>query len=127
LDELTDTSLGFAHLFIAEKPEEAVMTYRAGFPALSTRVGFILIAISGLCTIFNTPRYLKRAKIIGIIITLLGGISLVGYLVYIPSMFFYFDGYTTAMSFHASIMFLMYGIGLLVLSKNGLPVTGEPK
>ncbi|TAK22854.1 MAG: HAMP domain-containing histidine kinase [Nitrosarchaeum sp.] len=109
---------GIEQLFVRENPD-AVKTSHAGMPSFPTIVNFILIIVAGLFA-FSESR-LKWVTPIGYVISTIGIIAIVGYVVNQPALYYYIDNVNTAMAIHTSILFVILGIAL-ILSRNNITV-----
>ncbi len=107
-------STGIESLFVKEA-SGAVKTTVPGVPAIPTIICFILIGLSKLGSMF----FQKSSKIfmtMGVLIALIGGIAVLGYIFGIPQMYYTFPGYTS-MAFHTSLLFVLIGIALILIRK----------
>jgi len=107
-------STGIESLFFKETAG-AVKTTVPGVPAIPTIICFILIALSGLIFSYDSETSVGYV-LSGILITLIGGLAVLGYLINIPIFYYTFEGYTS-MAFHTAIFFVLLGIGLILLVK----------
>lgn len=107
-------SVGIENLFVKEA-EGAVKTTVPGVPAIPTMLCFIFIALAGLVSYANS-NISKTLSFIGIIIAVLGGIAVIGYLINVPVLYYTFEGYTS-MALNTAILFVLAGIGLVLIGK----------
>ncbi len=103
-----DTGLG--SLFVAEAPG-AVNTTIPGVPAIPTMLCFILIGIAGLITVYN-PKPTISIFWLGAIVTFIGSLAALGYLIGAPLLYYSFVGYT-AMAFHTAVLFVLLGVAMM--------------
>jgi len=111
---------GIEDLFVQEV-EGAVKTTTPGRPSAGTMVAFILISSLALLTLFNLSNIKKWIFWLGIIIGLIGGVGVLGYVIGIPLLYYTVKGGSTAMAFHTAILFTLLGIGLFLLGKEEPP------
>ncbi|MBI4131974.1 MAG: HAMP domain-containing histidine kinase, partial [Nitrosarchaeum sp.] len=110
---------GIEQLFIREN-SDAVKTSHAGMPSFPTTVNFILIIVAGIFA-FSESRLKKWVTPIGYVISTIGIIAIVGYVVNQPALYYYIDNVSSAMAIHTSILFVILGIAL-ILSRNNMTV-----
>ena len=110
---------GIEQLFVREN-SDAVKTSHAGMPSFTTTVNFILIIVAGMFS-FSESRLKKWVTPIGYIISTIGIIAIMGYVVNQPSLYYYIDNVNSAMAIHTSILFVILGIAL-ILSRNNITV-----
>ena len=110
---------GIEQLFVREN-SDAVKTSHAGMPSFTTTVNFILIIVAGMFA-FSESRLKKWVTPIGYIISTIGIIAIMGYVVNQPSLYYYIDNVNSAMAIHTSILFVILGIAL-ILSRNNITV-----
>ena len=109
---------GIEQLFIKES-SDAIKTSLPGMPSFATIVNFILIIV-GIFTFFES-RLKKLFTPIGYAISTIGIISIIGYVVNQPILYYYIDNVSTAMAIHTSFLFTSLGIAL-ILSRNNITV-----
>ena len=110
---------GIEQLFVREN-SDAVKTPHAGMPSVPTMVNFILIIVAGMFA-FSESRLKKLVTSIGWVVSIIGIISIVGYVVNQPILYYYIDNVSSGMAIHTSILFVLLGIAL-ILSRNTLIV-----
>ncbi len=106
---------GVEDLFIKE-PSGAPKTVSPGRPSVPTMLNFILIALAGILTMFNTNRLQSELKIIGLIFGTIGALAVVGYIFNAPLLYYFVEGVNSAMAFHTALLFVLLGMGLTCLS-----------
>ena len=109
---------GIEQLFIKES-SDAIKTSLPGMPSFATIVNFILIIVSIFA--FFESRLKKLFTPIGYAISTIGIISIIGYVVNQPILYYYIDNVSTAMAIHTSFLFTSLGIAL-ILSRNNITV-----
>jgi succinate dehydrogenase hydrophobic anchor subunit len=105
---------GTEDLFVKEKVV-APKTIVPGRPSIPTMVDFILVAVAGVFTMFNSAKLQSQLKIIGLIVGAIGVIALVGYIFDAPILYYYVEGVNSAMACHTAVLFVLLGVGLLCL------------
>ncbi len=109
---------GIEQLFIKES-SDAIKTSLPGMPSFATIVNFILIIV-GIFAFFES-RLKKLFTPIGYAISTIGIISIIGYGVNQPILYYYIDNVSSAMAIHTSFLFTSLGIAL-ILSRNNITV-----
>lgn len=107
---------GVEDLFVREQPN-AFATTVSGRPSIGTMVNFIFVAIIGILSMFETKNLELKIRRIGIIITSIGSIAILFYLFSKPLLYFGFKDINTAMAFHTALLFILTGIGFILLKK----------
>jgi succinate dehydrogenase hydrophobic anchor subunit len=113
LSSFLNIRTGVEDLFISET-KEAILTTIPGRPSVGAMVNFILIAFIAILTIFNIKRIKLLELILGSTILFLGLISVLGYVINQPAMYYSLEGISTAMAIHTSILFMIIGIGFIL-------------
>lgn len=108
----TGVGTGIESLFVKEDPG-AVKTSVLGVPAVPTIVCFILLSLSGLIFILNF-KSLKGSFFIEILILIIGGLAVLGYLFNFPLMYYSFEGFTP-MALNTAILFVLIGISSILI------------
>ena len=85
---------------------------------MGTMVNFILIAVGGLLVILNPQRHKKSLLVLGWIIALVALAAVAGYLINVPSLYYAFEDISNAMALHTAILFVLFGIGFILLAKD---------
>jgi hypothetical protein len=105
---------GAEELFIKETVL-AAKTVMPGRPSIPTMVNFILIALAGIFTMFNSGTLRAQLRIIGLIIGIIGASAVIGYIINVPILYYYVKGINSAMACHTAVLFVLSGTGLLCL------------
>jgi hypothetical protein len=111
---LLEVRTGTEELFIKEKGV-APMSAAPGQPSIPTMINFILMAVAGIFTMYNSGKLRLQLKIIGLIVGAIGAIAIVGYIIDAPLMYYYIEGVNSAIALHTAALFVLLGIGLLCL------------
>jgi len=109
---------GIEDLFVKETVG-AVKTTIPGRPSAGTMIDFILIAGSAMFAL-SRPSANKVLFPIGVIVAVIGGVAIVGYIVNFPLLYYTVSGWSTAMALHTAILFTLCGIGLAVIGRSSL-------
>jgi hypothetical protein len=110
---------GIEDLFV-EEAIGAVKTTTPGRPSAGTMLNFILMASAGIIVMLSIVKcrvYLKR---IGWAVIVFGSVALIGYTIGMPLLYYTIEGFSTAMAIHTAILFVLLGVGLIVLKKKEL-------
>jgi nitric oxide reductase large subunit len=67
----------------------------------------------------NLKRINRKLFVIGCIVTLIGIIAVGGYIINMPLLYYLVKGFSTAMALHTAILFVILGIGLILLGREG--------
>ncbi|MCQ9206716.1 MAG: hypothetical protein NG740_02390 [Omnitrophica bacterium] len=112
---------GIEDLFVRES-EGAVKTVTPGRPSVGTMISFISIAIAGFVAMSTLKKSKPKLRIIGGIISVAGIAAIIGYIANTPFLYYAIGNVSTAMAFHTAILFILLGMGLLLLpgSKNNV-------
>ena len=108
---------GMEDFFIKESPMVISMTI-PGQPSMGTIVNFILIAVGGLLVILNPQRCKNPILVLGWVTTLIALTAVAGYLINVPSLYYAFEDISNAMALHTAILFVLFGIGFILLAKD---------
>jgi signal transduction histidine kinase len=111
--------LGIRNVFVKETGI-AMDTILPGKPSIPTMVNFILIVISGIFALAET-RLTRFFPYVGYSITIIGLISITGYLINQPALYYYIPNVSAGMAIHTSVLFIMVGIALLLLKEGTKP------
>ena len=109
-------STGIEDLFVKEA-QGAVATAAPGQPSIGTMFSFILIALTGITVMTKSPRIYLYTSISGWLVVTMGALALLGYMLGIPVLYYAIEGMSSAMAVHTAILFLLIGIGLVLLGK----------
>jgi len=115
---------GIEDLFIKETGE-AVETTTPGRPSVATIINFILIITTCIFALSDSTKFKKSLSWIGAIVAAVGGLSVVGYAVNSPVLYYSIEDVSTAMALHTSILFVMLGVGLILLPTRQEPERAE--
>ncbi len=107
---------GIEDLFVKEA-EGAVKSTTPGRPSVGTMVNFVLLAVAGLLTMLDIRNLRSKLSVVGWMVAIVGGIAVGGYVLDAPLLYYTVEGWSTAMAFHTAILFMLLGVGLIVLSK----------
>ena len=105
---------GAEELFIRDSQSNS-KTVIPGRPSLPTMINFILIALGGIFTMFNSPRLRIQLKVTGLIVAAVGLLAVVGYIINAPQLYYFIKDINSAMACHTAVLFVMLGTGLLCL------------
>lgn len=109
-------STGIESLFIKETAN-AILTTVPGVPAIPTMLCFIFISLIGLISLYDSN---LRGVILffGEVITLIGVVAIIGYLLRIPLLYYFVPGYT-AMAAHTALLFVLLGVSIILSKLKG--------
>ena len=107
---------GIENSFVKEVYSEK--TPQLGRPSVVTMIDFIMIVFSGIASLLNYKKLKKAVFWTGLTILSSGGISLIGYMTNLPFLYYHIQGWSTAMAIHTSILFILLGVGLIILKSN---------
>lgn len=107
---------GVEHLFVIEA-EGAVKTTTPGRPSVGTMINFILIATAGIFTMLNMAKLKIKLLIVGGIVTVVGMVALIGYMLNKPVLYYMVEGFSAAMALHTAVLFITSGIVLILLGR----------
>jgi hypothetical protein len=110
-------NLGVEEMFVKEKAG-AIKTVAPGRPSVATMANFILIAMSGIIAVLNPKRVEVILSLTGSTVGLLGLIAVFGYVLDKPSLYFLVEGKSTAMAAHTALLFVVWGLGLILIKRN---------
>jgi hypothetical protein len=105
---------GTEDLFVKEKAVSS-MSVAAGRPSIPTMINFILMAVAGVLTMFNSVKLGSQLRTIGLIVGAIGVLAVVGYIIGAPTLCYYIEGVNSAMACRSAVLFVLLGIGLLCL------------
>jgi hypothetical protein len=108
---------GIEDLFVKESAE-AIKTTIPGRPSVGTMVNFIFMALSGIIVMVGVTNYRTYLSYIGWVIFAVGSVALGGYFVDAPILYYTLEGLSTAMAVHTAILFVILGLGLVILTKD---------
>lgn len=105
---------GIEEMFVREEPT-AVKTTVPGRPSVVTMADFIFIAIAAIATLFRSSG--KRVLFpTGVFLMATGVLALSGYALGIEYLYFSWPGYSTGMALVTAFLFLLIGLGILILA-----------
>ena len=116
VSNITGIYTGIERLFVKEIHDEhtAVM----GRPSIPTMIDFIMIVLAGIFSLSNYVKFKKISFWIGLTILVSGNISLIGYVVNLPILYYYVSGWNSGMALHTSALFVLSGAALMVLKSH---------
>ena len=107
--------LGIEDLFIKEAHQEITSKdWFPGRPSVATMVAFIMIAMAGILTMLNVTNLKLKSLFLGRIITILGGLAVIGYLINAPFLQYDIKGWSNPMAAHTAILFILIGLSLIL-------------
>ncbi len=106
---------GIEDLFVRE--EGVVKTMILGQPSAGTMINFILMATSGLLTLLAIENLILKLKCIGWVVSFIGTVAILGYLIDRPFLYYSIQDWSTAMAFHTAALFVLLGVGLIIIRK----------
>jgi hypothetical protein len=104
--------------FFVEELEGAINTATPGRPSIGTMLNFILVATTGVLTMYEVNNIRTKIKGIGLVIVVVGCAAMLGYLLNAPYLYFLFEGYSSAMAIHTALLFVLLGVGFFIVGKN---------
>jgi len=107
---------GVEDLFVKEA-EGAVKSVAPGRPSIGTMIDFLLIATSGILAMLELASLNKILYRIGIVVSVVGGVAILGYILNMSVLYYTITGWSTAMALHTAILFTILGIGLTMIGK----------
>lgn len=113
LSTLFNIRTGIEELFVKDTGGAACVA--PGRPSVATMIGFILMATAGILRMVNAENIRFKFRIIGIFVTAVGALALIGYAVDAPLLYYYIEGKNSAMALHTAGLFALSGTGLLCL------------
>lgn len=106
---------GIEELFVKESIG-AIRTTVPGRPSIGTIIAFVLVAIWIILFILNVESHFRKLLFIGRTIILIGAFAVLGYAFDISLLYYSINGVSTAMACHTAILFVLLGIGFVLLS-----------
>lgn len=110
---------GIEDLFV-EEATGAVKTTTPGRPSIGTMASFVLMSLTGFLAMLNIQNINKIILGIGKMVTTLGSIAILGYIINMPFLYYHIEGWSTAMAFHTAIFFVLLGVGLIFSGKEDI-------
>lgn len=117
VSSLLNVNTGLEDLFI-KKTVKTANSLIPGRPSIPTMLAFILISTVGFLISLDQKRFIRKFFIFSIVVIVIGMIPIIGYIVHIPWLCYYISGINSAMSIYSAILFIIFGIGLALLSKS---------
>lgn len=112
---LTGGFTGIDALFINKNGDR--YSAGSGLPALNTIASFILFGAACLYVLFPESKTINKLRIFGFFIFMIGFISVTGYVVGLPMLYFQFNNSSVPMAFNTALSFTLLGYGLIIISK----------
>lgn len=112
---LFNTQTGIENLFV--KDQSPLYTWRSGWPSLFTMICFILFGLADIISLFPVIKRKKWLKFIGSAIFMIGLISIFGYALNQPFLYYQFTPGTTPIAFNTGLTFVLLGLGLVTVGK----------
>lgn len=110
---------GIENMLLVEKPGE-VYSISPGLPAFPTMLNFALIALIGLLKTVNGTNRSIWTILMSYTLIIISVVALIGYVLNIPWLFYYVPKKSTAIAFTTAILFIIWGIGMIISEgKNG--------
>lgn len=88
-----------------------------GSPSIGTAVAFIFLGIAGLAMLFSNATMRTAFHFVGSIVACLGSVSILGYLINAPILYFYVPTVTNGMAISTSVLFVLLGKGFFDAGK----------
>ncbi len=98
--------------------DTSVKTVIPGMPAIPGMFAFVLVGISYILILFESPRLRQILLYFGIAIILLGLLASFGYLLQIPFLYYKFSSTSNAIALNTAILFVLLGIGLILVGRS---------
>lgn len=112
---------GIVQLFASKIPNTAEASAPSQ-PPIPTLASFVLISVIGVME-YHATRLRNFVKYLGCVVLVIGAVSIIGYITNQPSLYYYVDNGNAGMAIHTSILFVLVGIGFILLQKN--PIAGQ--
>ncbi len=93
-------------------------TVAPGRPSVATMLNFFLIATMGILTTMNIKKLNKLLVIFGVMIAVIGLISVLGHSVNQPLLYYIGLGKFRLMAIYSAILFILWGAGAVLVEKN---------
>ena len=111
---LASALLGFEPIYGSSLfAEEGTLSSFPGMPSISTLLNFFLIFVAGLCILFRLNE--KPLYLIAGFLGASGLIAIIGYAANVPFLYFSIKGISTAVALHTAALFMLWGIGLMLI------------
>ena len=118
---LLGINTGIGNLFFPSGNATLDSSFMAEMPAYSSMIGFIIFALAcGLC---QYPGRASRIQILalGIIISIIGLLAIVGYLFDFSLLYYKFNNTTIPMAINTAITFVLLGLCLIIIGTGKNP------
>ena len=106
--------------FFVRELEGAIKTSTPGRPSIGTMFNFLLVSVIGVFTMYEVKKLAAKIHFTGFLILFVGCIAILGYILSVPRLYFLFEGYSSAMAIHTAILFIILGIGFIILGKSNI-------
>ena len=103
--------------FYIKNQGDVIMTTSPGRPSVGTMINFILIGMSGILVIFSREISLNVLPKIGWIVTFIGLVAILGYVLNFPLLYYSAEDVSLGMALHTAILFVMLGLGLVFTTR----------
>lgn len=90
--------------------EAGIHSVGPGVPSLMTMFMFVVLAFIEIFYLVRDTDYRQIMDWICKFCMWISGTAMVGHILNVPEMFYYFEGYSTGMAFHTSVMFFLIGL-----------------
>ncbi|MGE0268645.1 MAG: hypothetical protein AB7S78_09365 [Candidatus Omnitrophota bacterium] len=104
--------------FFVKDHDDPIMTTVPGRPSVGTMIAFLLVGLTGVFTEFKTARLVQKLQLLGIGITIIGSVALIGYIANLPALYYYVKEVSSAMAFNTAVLFVLLGAGFLSLKES---------
>jgi hypothetical protein len=105
------TYIYVAEMFVQES-SDAILSVEPGRPSVGTMICFTLVAVVGLASIFEPDGKPRLWRIAGGALAVLGAVALLGYVLDESALYYYREGFSTAMAVHTALLFVLLGMAL---------------
>jgi len=92
------------------------LDFGSGWPSLPTLINFILFATVSLLALFFDTGF-TGVQFFGYFISVVGFLAALGYLLRVPAFYYQFNATTIPMASNTSLLFVLLGIGLVLIGK----------
>ena len=106
--------------FFVRELEGAIKTSTPGRPSIGTMFNFLLVSVIGIFTMYEVKKLAAKIHFTGFLILGVGCTAILGYILSVPTMYFLFEGYSSAMAIHTAILFIILGTGFIILGKSNI-------
>lgn len=96
----------------------SVKTTRPGMPSIPTMLCFVIFGVVSITALFSNIKFLKRLlKITGLFIATIGIVSITGYVINSPMLYWKLDESAVPIALNTAILFCLLGIAMYVASQ----------